>query len=69
MTKFTLLRLPEVIEQTQLSRSSIYSGIKCGSFPSPVKVGARAVRWKSEDIQEWRSGLRVSLQSDRQGSI
>lgn len=57
MSEYKLLRLQEVIEQTQLSRSSIYFGIQKGSFPAPVKVALRAVRWKSEDIETWRANL------------
>ena len=31
------MKLPRVMEITTLSRSSLYSWIKAGSFPAPVK--------------------------------
>jgi prophage regulatory protein len=48
-----LVRLAEVIHSTGRSRSSIYSDIKEGVFPKPVKIGKRSVAWSSEDISNW----------------
>jgi len=55
MSQNTLLRLPEVIKQTGLSRSSIYSFIAQDLFPKPVKLGMRAVAWRQSDVDEWIS--------------
>ena len=48
-----LLRLAEVLTLTALARSSIYRKMRKGSFPEPLKVGVRAVRWRRSDIQAW----------------
>ena len=48
-----ILRLPEVIEKVGLSRSSIYSRIHEGRFPSPVSLGGRAVGWLSSELEAW----------------
>jgi prophage regulatory protein len=48
-----VLRLPQVMELTGLSRSSIYAGISQGNFPVPVRLGARAVGWRQEAIEQW----------------
>ncbi|WP_374353305.1 AlpA family transcriptional regulator [Limnohabitans sp.] len=48
----TLLRRPQVESMTGLKRSSIYSLMKCGQFPHPVKLSARAVAWRSDDIPD-----------------
>jgi prophage regulatory protein len=48
-----LLRLPNVLQLSGLSRSSIYEGIKSHSFPCPIRIGKRAVAWREVDIQEW----------------
>jgi prophage regulatory protein len=48
-----LMRLPEVLRQTGLGRSSIYSYIKHGLFPGPIKIGLRASAWRSEEIGRW----------------
>ena len=34
-------------------RSSIYQGIKNGTFPAPIKLGARSIGWLSTDIDAW----------------
>ena len=48
-----LIKLPEVMDETALSRSSIYAAIKLGLFPTPVKIGRRAVAWRAEEIEQW----------------
>ena len=48
-----LLRLPAVIELTNLSRSSIYRLIKLGKFPAPVRIGEKATAWLEEDLKAW----------------
>jgi prophage regulatory protein len=52
-----VLRLPEVIQLTGLSRSSIYAAVNRGGFPSQVRLGARAVGWRLEAIEQWLSEL------------
>jgi prophage regulatory protein len=49
----TILRLPEVMRSTGLSRSTIYLRIAQGAFPKPVSLGGRAVGWLEAEIQEW----------------
>ena len=51
-TKF--LKLPEVRTRTAKSRSSIYQGIKDGTFPKPIKLGGpRAVGWIEAEIEAY----------------
>jgi prophage regulatory protein len=50
-----LLRLNEVKQRTGLSKSSIYNQITDGTFPQPVLIGARAVAWVEDEIEEWIS--------------
>lgn len=45
-----LLRLPQVLSIIPVSRSSWFAGIATGRYPSPVKLSARSVAWKSEHI-------------------
>lgn len=56
-TSGPLLRLPSVEAQTGLSKSEIYRRIKDGTFPKPIKLGARAVAWPSAQIDEWVKSL------------
>lgn len=48
-----LQRLPLVEERTGFRKSSIYAGVKAGTFPAPVRLSARAVAWREEDIDRW----------------
>jgi len=48
-----ILKLPQVMETTALSRSSIYAYIQAKKFPSPIRIGIRAVGWESESINQW----------------
>ena len=51
--KEVLLRRHDVQGMTGLSRSGLYAAIKQGTFPAPVKIGLRAVAWRSSDISKW----------------
>lgn len=51
MTK--LLRLPEVLELTGLSRSGLYTLLGKGDFPQPIKLGERINAWRDDQLQEW----------------
>jgi predicted DNA-binding transcriptional regulator AlpA len=46
-----LLRLPQVLEIIPVSRSAWYAGVSAGMYPAPLKIGLRAVAWRSSDIQ------------------
>ncbi|MCB1959628.1 MAG: AlpA family transcriptional regulator [Rhodocyclaceae bacterium] len=50
-----MLRLPEVIGRVGLKRSSVYAGVRKGTFPKPHKIGPRASAWDSEDIDRWQA--------------
>ncbi|GAB3108264.1 AlpA family transcriptional regulator [Aestuariicella hydrocarbonica] len=52
MTK-KIIRLPEVLEKTGLSRSTVYSAISEGTFPRQIHMGRRCTGWLSSEIDEW----------------
>lgn len=45
-----LMRIDEVLKIIPFSRSTWYGGVKNGLYPQPVKIGVRAVAWRSDDI-------------------
>jgi prophage regulatory protein len=55
-----LIRLTELCELLGVSRSTVYKWMAEGTFPPPVRVSERAVRWRTEDIQAWRGSLVAS---------
>ena len=48
-----ILRLPDVIDRVGFSRSTIYDFIARGRFPTPIRIGIRAVGWLDSDINDW----------------
>ena len=48
-----MLGLKAVVAATGISRATIYVLMSEGTFPRPKRVGKRAVRWNSSEIQEW----------------
>jgi len=48
-----ILRLPNVLDRTGLSRSTVYLRVTEGRFPRPVSLGARAVGWIETEVEEW----------------
>jgi prophage regulatory protein len=53
-----LLRLDAVENLTGLRKSSIYTYMasKAHGFPTPVRIGARAVAWRESDVLAWIAG-------------
>lgn len=47
-----LLRLRQVLEVFPVSRSGWMQGVKDGTYPPPLKIGERAVAWRSSDIRK-----------------
>lgn len=56
-----LLRLPDVVLCTGLSRSSIYALQGEGKFPQSVKLSLRAVAWSQHQIQRWIEGREAGV--------
>lgn len=48
-----ILRRRQVEARTGLSRSTIYASIKKNTFPAPILIGASAVGWLEEDVDQW----------------
>ena len=54
-----LIRLPETLKKTGLSRSRLYAD---QSFPRRVQLGARGVAWVEAEIDEW---IKARIESRR----
>jgi prophage regulatory protein len=48
-----VLRRRAVQAITGLSRRTIYAKMGAGTFPSPIRLGARSVGWLVEEIEAW----------------
>jgi len=50
---YKIMRLPEVIKETGLSRSTIYLRMSKGDFPQSISLGERAVGWVQAEVEQW----------------
>jgi prophage regulatory protein len=49
----SVFRLPQVLQATALSRSTVYAMMADDRFPKPMKLGERAVGWPEAEIAAW----------------
>ena len=56
-----IMRLPAVLATIGMSRGWVLLNIKSGVFPAPIKLGAKAVGWRSSSIREWLSSRTEEL--------
>lgn len=49
----SIWRFATVKARTGQPRSSLYASIKAGTFPRPVRLGARSVGWVDAEVQKW----------------
>lgn len=52
-TRPTFLRLPAVMKETGLGRTTIYRMISERAFPAPFRLTTRAVGWRRAEIEAW----------------
>ena len=57
MSTETLLSFAQVQARVGLSHSEIYRRVRAGTFPKPLKLGPRCVRWRSSEIDSWIDAL------------
>ncbi len=49
----TILRLPQVLSRTGLSRSLLYQKINEGTFPKQIPLGVRAIGFSESSVNRW----------------
>ena len=65
--KLALERMNEVTKRTGLARATIYRRMGEGTFPQPVKLGTRAIAWRSSDVDAWIESLSVINSMEHDG--
>ena len=53
MLQNNIIRLPQAIEKTGLSRSTIYALISRGEFPQKIKLSPRTMGFLESEIDAW----------------
>ena len=38
-----------------ISKSAVHARASAGTFPRPVKLGARASAWRSDELDRWKA--------------
>jgi prophage regulatory protein len=69
--RIKLIKLPQVMQITTLSRATVYRLIAKGEFPKQIKLSERASAWIEHEVLEWldnRINNRV-LSTDQQKFI
>lgn len=52
-----ILRLPDTVKKTGLSKSGIYQRIRARTFPQPVRLGTRSVGFVEREVDAFLSEL------------
>ena len=60
MQQNQILRLPQVIEKTGLSRSTLYALISRGEFVTKINLSPRTMGFLESEIDEWIAGRIVA---------
>jgi prophage regulatory protein len=48
-----ILRFPEAVSRTGLSRATLYRLMKKGGFVRPIRIGDRAVGFRDVELDAW----------------
>lgn len=48
-----ILRDPDVLARTKLSRVQRWRRVRKGTFPAPVQLGPNSIGWYEDEIEAW----------------
>ncbi len=48
-----MLRPPEVMARTGLSRTTIWRRVRADTFPAPTELGENSIGWPESEISDW----------------
>lgn len=62
-----LIKLPELLVKTAMSRAEIYRRIKNdATFPKPISMGMRSIAFSEAEVASWIRG-RIALRDAQRG--
>lgn len=53
MQEKKFIDIRQVSEKVGMAKTPIYDRIREGTFPAPIPLGSRCVRWVSSEIENW----------------
>lgn len=51
------MSVEEVAGMFGISKSTIYTRMRSGDFPRPIKTGQRRIRWRTDELMTWSNML------------
>lgn len=51
LTRF--IKIPKVLELTQIGRTTLWRLVKNGKFPKPIHIGPNSIAWRESDYESW----------------
>jgi len=55
-----LIRLPDVVRLTSMSRTQIYRMISAGTFPKQRRISHKVAAWRQSDVLQWIATVGVA---------
>lgn len=49
-----LLSVKDVMNETSLSRTTIFRRVRDGQFPKSIRLGGKRVAWSAAQIEQWK---------------
>lgn len=59
-----VLRIKQTVQKSGKSRSAIYYDISQGTFPKPIRIGARSVGWLETEVDAWILSKRAAKDAE-----
>lgn len=66
-SELRILRLPDVIRKTGMSKTAIYTRLRKNEFPEPLKLGPRAVGFVEAEVNGFLADL-IRQRGAREGA-
>jgi predicted DNA-binding transcriptional regulator AlpA len=63
LAELALLDIKAVSALVGLKSSAIFERVRAGTFPEPVRMGARCTRWPAGKVREW---LRAQIEAPQE---
>lgn len=64
-----ILRMPDTLKKTGLSRSSVYQRIRENTFPQPVRLGVRTVGFVEHEVDDFLSHLMLDRKLPKDAQV
>ena len=55
-----LLTVNDLVSTLRITRQTLAAWVAHGTFPAPLRVGPRSLRWRRNDIERWLRAVEAS---------